>query len=214
MKPTPEGRCSHNAPPAEWMEQLRSRAGRVTRARPVVVDARVRLQRPSTPEQIAEAGGKPACHPATFYRSMIVIERLGLVHRSALGDGRAWLEVADDNPRGHHRPLCRPCDRIVKLDDCVLAKVEFALARQDATQASSIAWSFAGGGPHGPSRAGDVGKGKGARKACAAATRRGGSRKTTRSTSSCHAQGSPFVELIVPATVLRVGRALIQSRGW
>ena len=113
------------------MERLRSQAGRVTQSRQVVLDALVQLQRPSTPKQIAQAVGKRACDLATVYRSMTLFERMGLVHRIDLGDGLARFEVADDDPQGHHHHhlVCQQCDRIVKLDDCVLAEVESALAR-------------------------------------------------------------------------------------
>lgn len=63
---------------------------------------------------------------------MSLFERLGLVHRIDLGDGLARFEIADDDPTGHqhHHLLCNHCDRIVKLDDCVLAEVEAELARR------------------------------------------------------------------------------------
>jgi len=125
--------CGHcPEPPSRWKERIRGQAGRVTRSRQVVLDALLRLRRPSTPKQIAEAVGTKACDLATVYRSVTLFEQMGLVHRIDLGDGLARFEIADDDPTGHqhHHLLCRHCSRIVKLDDCVLGEVEDALARR------------------------------------------------------------------------------------
>ncbi|HNU50403.1 MAG TPA: Fur family transcriptional regulator [Verrucomicrobiota bacterium] len=113
------------------MERLRNQAGRVTQPRQVILDALVRLQRPSTPREIVEALSRDACDPATVYRSLSLFQRMGLVRRVDLGDGVARFEIADDDPRGHHHHhlWCRRCKRIVRLDQCVLAEVEAALAR-------------------------------------------------------------------------------------
>lgn len=116
------------------MDRLRSEAGRVTRSRRVVLEALVRLQRPSTPKQIAGAVGGEVCDLATVYRSLKLFERMGLVQRVELGDGLARFEIADDDVHGHHHHhlICRECGRIVKLEDCILADVERALARRYA----------------------------------------------------------------------------------
>ncbi len=113
------------------MERLRSQAGRVTQSRQTVLEALRQLHRPSTPKQIAEATGRQGCDLATVYRSMALFERMGLVHRIDLGDGLARFEIADADPHGHHHHhlVCRQCDRIVKLDDCILAEVQSQLAR-------------------------------------------------------------------------------------
>jgi Fur family ferric uptake transcriptional regulator len=113
------------------MERLRSQAGRVTRSRRGVIEALVRLQRPSTPREIADAVGEGSCDLATVYRSMALFEKLGMVHRIDLGDGLARFEIADNDPHGHHHHhlVCRECERIIQLDDCILAEMETRLSR-------------------------------------------------------------------------------------
>ncbi len=114
------------------MDRLRREAGRVTRSRRVVLEALGRLQRPSTPRQIAEAVGGERCDLVTVYRSLKLFERLGLVQRIELGDGLARFEIADDDVHGHHHHhlVCRECNRIVRLEMCILADVERALSRR------------------------------------------------------------------------------------
>jgi Fur family transcriptional regulator, ferric uptake regulator len=131
MKQSPKACCSHKAPAPEWMEMLRGQAGRVTQSRRIVLDALLQLQRPSTPRQIANAMGQGSCDLATVYRSMALFEKMGLVHRIDFGDGLARFEIADHDPKGHHHHhlLCRRCDRIVKLDECILAEMQSQLAR-------------------------------------------------------------------------------------
>lgn len=149
------------------MERLRSQAGRVTQSRQVVLDALVQLQRPSTPKDIAQAVGERACDLATVYRSMALFERMGLVHRIDLGDGLARFEIADDDPQGHHHHhlLCRHCNRIVKLDVCVLAEVESALTRHYGYTDIKHRLEFFGVCPDCQSARRDSAKGKKMRKA-------------------------------------------------
>jgi Fur family ferric uptake transcriptional regulator len=132
MKSDRDGCIRHQASPSQWKERIRGQAGRVTRSRQVILDALLRLRCPSTPKQIAEALGARTCDLATVYRSMTLFEQMGLVHRIDFGDGLARFEMADDDPTGHqhHHLLCRQCDRIVRLDDCVLGEVESSLARR------------------------------------------------------------------------------------
>ncbi|HOB98168.1 MAG TPA: Fur family transcriptional regulator [Verrucomicrobiota bacterium] len=132
MKTQRHGCSVHQTLPSQWKERIRGQAGRVTRSRQVILDALVRLRCPSTPKEIAEAVGTRACDLATVYRCMTLFEEMGLVHRIDFGDGLARFEIADDDPTGHqhHHLLCRQCNRIVKLDGCVLGEVESALARR------------------------------------------------------------------------------------
>lgn len=132
MKSNRDTGCLYRSPTSQWKERIRGQAGRVTRSRQVILDALLRLRCPSTPKQIAQAIGTRTCDLATVYRCMSLFEQMGLVHRIDFGDGLARFEIADDDPTGHqhHHLLCRQCDRIVKLDDCVLEEVESSLARR------------------------------------------------------------------------------------
>ncbi|MFM1942345.1 MAG: hypothetical protein RI897_1327 [Verrucomicrobiota bacterium] len=113
------------------MDRLRQQAGRVTSSRRAVLEALVRLARPSTPKEIAAAVLDASCDLATVYRSMKLFESMGLVHRIDLSDGASRFELADDNTQGHHHHLiCRQCERIIKLDDCILDELQQTLQRQ------------------------------------------------------------------------------------
>jgi len=106
--------CSQHAPVPDWMERLRSQAGRVTRSRRVVLETLEQLRRPSTPKEIEDAASEGG----------------GLVRRVDFGDGLARFEIADADPNGHHHHhlVCRACGRIVRLDDCILAEMDARLA--------------------------------------------------------------------------------------
>jgi Fur family ferric uptake transcriptional regulator len=114
------------------MDRLRNQTGRVTRSRQAVLEALVQLARPSTPKEIATAVQDASCDLATVYRSMKLFESMGLVHRIDLSDGASRFELADDNDHGHHHHhlICRECERIIKLDDCILDEVQQTLHRQ------------------------------------------------------------------------------------
>ncbi len=114
------------------MDRLRDGAGRVTRSRRMVLDALARLRRPSTPKQIAGQLSGGRCDLATVYRTLALFEDMGIVRRVEFGDRQARFELADSDPDGHHHHhlVCRQCERIVKLDDCILAKLEARIARE------------------------------------------------------------------------------------
>lgn len=132
MKSSRNSCCLHHSPLLQWKERIRGQAGRVTRSRQIILEALLRLRRPSTPKQIAEAVGTRALDLATVYRCLTVFEQMGLVRRIDFGDGLARFEIADDDATGHqhHHLLCRHCDRIVRLDNCVLGEEEASLARR------------------------------------------------------------------------------------
>lgn len=132
MKDCSPSGCTYDHPVPEWKDRLRGQAGRVTRSRQMVLDTLRRLQRPTTPKQIAEALPKASCDLATVYRSLTLFEEMGVVRRVDFGDRQARFEIADADPDGHHHHhlVCRECERIVKLDDCILADLEARLARE------------------------------------------------------------------------------------
>ncbi|MGA1236283.1 MAG: Fur family transcriptional regulator [Limisphaerales bacterium] len=131
--PRNQPRCCQSHPPSsQWMDRLRQQAGRVTSSRRAVLEALVRLARPSTPKEIAAAVQDANCDLATVYRSMKLFESMGLVHRIDLSDGASRFELADDNTQGHHHHhlICRQCERIIKLDDCILDELQQTLHLQ------------------------------------------------------------------------------------
>jgi Fur family ferric uptake transcriptional regulator len=52
---------------------------------------------------------------ASVYRTLTLLERLGLVRSAYLGSGPAQFELAE--PEEHHHTICRSCGAIMHLED-------------------------------------------------------------------------------------------------
>ena len=80
----------------------------------------------SAEEIYAEVIAKyPHVNISTVYRTMELLNRLGLVTETDLGGGRVRYHPAD---KGHHHHLvCQQCGKIIDLDESVLVSLEKVL---------------------------------------------------------------------------------------
>jgi Fur family ferric uptake transcriptional regulator len=70
----------------------------------------------------------PYVNISTVYRTLELLEGLGLVTKTDLGEGRVRYHPAD---KGHHHHLvCQNCGAIIDLDESVLFPVKEALLRE------------------------------------------------------------------------------------
>ncbi len=95
----------------DWHAELRARGYRLTPQRQLVLDA-VRTLGHSTPEEIAarvqaEAG---AVNLSTVYRTLDLLEELGLVTHTHLGHGAPTYHPADDS--NHVHLVCTSCGAV------------------------------------------------------------------------------------------------------
>jgi Fur family ferric uptake transcriptional regulator len=99
----------------DWQSDLRARGYRLTPQRQLVLEAVDRLEH-STPDDIlAEvrrtAGG---VNISTVYRTLELLEELGLVSHAHLGHGAPTYHLAD---RHHHMHLvCRDCTEVIEAE--------------------------------------------------------------------------------------------------
>ncbi|WP_055483941.1 Fur family transcriptional regulator [Streptomyces sp. WMMB 322] len=99
----------------DWQSDLRARGYRLTPQRQLVLEAVDKLEH-STPDDIlAEvrrtAGG---VNISTVYRTLELLEELGLVSHAHLGHGAPTYHLAD---RHHHMHLvCRDCTEVIEAD--------------------------------------------------------------------------------------------------
>jgi Fur family ferric uptake transcriptional regulator len=76
--------------------------------------------------------GRGGCDLATIYRSLHLLESIGVVKRFDLGDGVARYELVGSNDDGHHHHLiCRQCAEVVEIDDCFPRELEDQIARHN-----------------------------------------------------------------------------------
>lgn len=104
----------------DWQADLRKRGYRLTPQRQLVLEAVDTLEH-STPEEILSevrrtAGG---VNISTVYRTLELLEELGLVSHAHLGHGAPTYHLAE---RHHHLHLmCRDCETVLEADTEIAA---------------------------------------------------------------------------------------------
>lgn len=95
----------------DWHSELRSRGYRLTPQRQMVLDA-VRDLGHSTPEEIATAvrAQAPSVNLSTVYRTLDLLEQVGLVTHTHLGHGAPTYHAAEGDDHVHL--VCQQCGHI------------------------------------------------------------------------------------------------------
>ena len=99
----------------DWKSDLRQRGYRLTPQRQLVLEAVDRLEH-ATPDDILCEVRKTASgvNISTVYRTLELLEELGLVSHAHLGHGAPTYHLAD---RHHHIHLvCRDCTNVIEAD--------------------------------------------------------------------------------------------------
>jgi len=96
-------------------ERLHEQGLRLTPQRRLVLDA-VEQLRHATPEAVYAQVRRtePGLNPSTVYRTLELLERLGLVRHTHLGAGPATYHAGDD--AGHLHLVCESCGRVTEAD--------------------------------------------------------------------------------------------------
>ena len=109
-------------------DQLRQQSRKITGPRKRILDLLRTHPHPMTNKEVYEALGE-GCDLATVYRSMHLLQDMGLVKRFDFGDGVARFEMVcggeDDH---HHHLICRECSKIVELDECFPSEFQDQIA--------------------------------------------------------------------------------------
>jgi Fur family transcriptional regulator, ferric uptake regulator len=114
---------------SHFSEHLRRNARKLTGPRKALLEVLRKQQHPLT---IREITGelRNGCDMATVYRSMHLLEQLGLVKRFDFGDGTARFELVSEGEDDHHHHLiCTNCSRVVEIEDCFPEELEERIAR-------------------------------------------------------------------------------------
>lgn len=118
------------AQPGSIADRLAQAGHRLTPQRVMIVSALENSSDHISAEEIyAQVAAKfPNVNISTVYRTLELLERLGLVTETDLGGGRVRYHPAD---KGHHHHLiCEQCGAVVDLDESVLLPLKDALLRQ------------------------------------------------------------------------------------
>jgi len=109
-----------------WDDTLRASGYRVTPQRQLVLEAVTRLEH-ATPEEIYGEVKQTAVgvNLSTVYRTLELLEQIGLVTHTHLGHGAHRYHLAADAQHVHL--VCRGCGAIVELDPAAVSSLVTAL---------------------------------------------------------------------------------------
>ncbi len=113
----------------DWQAELRARGYRLTPQRQLVLEAVGEIGH-ATPEEIATAVRRTASglNISTVYRTLELLEELGLVRHSHLGHGAPTYSLAAQDDHVHL--VCRTCDGVQEVSAALVSEVVASLAHE------------------------------------------------------------------------------------
>jgi Fur family ferric uptake transcriptional regulator len=126
-------------------DQLRAKSHKVTGLRQAILTVLSQQEHPVSTKEILAALPQGDCDLATVYRSMHLLEGLGMVKRFDFGDGCARFELLEEGDDGHHHHLvCTRCAEVVEIEECLMAEVDERIAARNGFQAVTHKLEFFG----------------------------------------------------------------------
>ena len=121
---------NHRSPDLpELTDRLRRKSRKVTIPRQAILRILRAERRPLTIKEIHQNLSPGDCDLVTVYRSVNLLERMGMVKRFDLGDGAARFELLGEGDDGHHHHLvCTRCSDIVEIEECFPEELEAKIA--------------------------------------------------------------------------------------
>jgi Fur family ferric uptake transcriptional regulator len=131
VKKKPHAASLHGRNLPDLTESLRRRSHKVTGPRQAILNLLRQQAHPLTIREISLALQKGSCDLATIYRSMHLLEKMGMVKRFDFGDGGARFELLAEGDDGHHHHLiCVRCSDVVELEECFSTDLEKRIAQR------------------------------------------------------------------------------------
>ena len=145
MNPKSSGRSPASRRLPELTAALRRQSRKITGPRQAILEILRHHAHPLTIKQIFGPLAKGGCDLATVYRSMHLLESLGLVKRFDLGAGGARFELLAEGDDGHHHHLvCTRCAGIVEIGECFPRELEKRIAARNGFTAVTHKLEFFG----------------------------------------------------------------------
>ena len=139
---------SHPAPPRrlpDFAQRLRRQSRKITAPRQAILATLHQHGRPMSIKEIFSSLPPGGCDLATVYRSMHLLETMGMVKRFDFGEGSARYELLAEGEDGHHHHLvCTRCAGVVEIEECFTRELEEKIATQNGFKAVTHRLEFFG----------------------------------------------------------------------
>jgi Fur family ferric uptake transcriptional regulator len=141
MKP----HAHRKSPLAGFADRLRRKSRKLTGPRRAILQILGCHSHPLSTGEIYRQLPRGDCDLATVYRSMRLLEQMGMAKRFDLGDGVARFELLAEGDDGHHHHLvCIRCSEVVEIEDCFTAELEERIAARSGFKAVTHKLEFFG----------------------------------------------------------------------
>ncbi len=142
-------KCCDNHAPAESLatltNKLRRGSRKITGPRQAILDVLRRHRHPLTIKEVFAGLTDGDCDLVTVYRSMRVLEGLGMVKRFDFGDGMARFELLEEGDDGHHHHLvCVQCNDVREIEECFANEWQERIAARNGFRAITHKLEFFG----------------------------------------------------------------------
>lgn len=127
-----------------WQARLRQQSRKLTGPRRAILELLEREDRPLSNKEIFQALPKGQCDLVTVYRSIQMLERLGIVKRFQLGDGAARFALLESGDHHRHHLVCTRCTRIEEIGECIVRELEQRVAARSKFKAVTHRLEFFG----------------------------------------------------------------------
>ena len=126
-------------------DRLRRQSRKITGPRAAILEILRQHPHPLTNREIFDEMSKGSGDMATIYRSMHLLEKMGMVKRFDFGDGAARFELMAEGDDGHHHHLvCTKCSEVVEIEECFPKKTEEKIAAKNGFKAVTHRLEFFG----------------------------------------------------------------------
>jgi Fur family transcriptional regulator, ferric uptake regulator len=131
-----EAHCHRSKPEMpELTDRLRRESHKITGPRQAILGLLHQHPHPMTNKEVFEHLPPGHCDLATVYRSMRLLETMGIVKRFDFGDGVARYELVSEAVDDHHHHLiCTNCSHVVEIEDCFPVELEQRIASRNGFQ--------------------------------------------------------------------------------
>jgi Fe2+ or Zn2+ uptake regulation protein len=82
------------------------------------------------------SGKKDSCDPVTIYRTLPLLEELGIIERCGFSEDMAYYEVILNHKGHHHHIVCSACHKVEPLNFCAIEGQEQVLKKMGYTDLS------------------------------------------------------------------------------
>jgi Fur family ferric uptake transcriptional regulator len=129
MKPCSHTHSHKRQEMSALKNRLRRQSRKITGPRAAILEILRQHPHPLTNKEILAAMPAGSCDLATIYRSMHLLEEMGMVKRFDFGDGAARFELITEGDDGHHHHLiCTQCSEVVEIEECFPIEIERRIA--------------------------------------------------------------------------------------